>query len=32
VRGQRCLKYQSIKDLEKLLTTELKSLGSNRKK
>ncbi len=32
VRGQRCLKYQSIKDLEKLLTTELKNLGSNRKK
>lgn len=30
VRGQRCLKYQSIKDLEKQLTTELKSL-SNRK-
>jgi hypothetical protein len=30
VRGQRCLKYQSIKDLEKLLTAELKSLGSNR--
>ena len=30
VRGQRCLKYQSIKDLEKQLTTELKGL-SNRK-
>lgn len=30
VRGQRCLKYQSIKDLEKLLTTELKSLGATR--
>jgi hypothetical protein len=30
VRGQKCLKYQSIKDLEKLLTTELKNLG-NRK-
>jgi nucleoside 2-deoxyribosyltransferase len=28
VRGQKCLKYQSIKDLEKLLTTELKSLGA----
>ncbi len=32
VRGQRCLKYQSIKDLEKLLTTELKSLGTDRKR
>ena len=31
VRGQRCLKYQSIKDLEKLLTTELQGLGSKRK-
>ena len=31
VRGQRCLKYQSIKDLEKLLTGELKSLGTRRK-
>ena len=30
VRGQRCLKYQSIKDLEKQLTTELKSLGGKR--
>jgi hypothetical protein len=30
VRGQRCLKYQSIKDLEQQLTTELKNLG-NRK-
>jgi hypothetical protein len=31
VRGQRCLKYQSIKDLENQLTTELKSLRGNRK-
>jgi hypothetical protein len=30
VSGQRCLKYQSIKDLEKLLTAELQNLG-NRK-
>ena len=30
VRGQRCLKYQSIKDLEKTLTDELKSLGTKR--
>ena len=30
VRGQRCLKYQSIKDLEKQLTTELKGLGLDR--
>jgi hypothetical protein len=31
VRGQRCLRYQSIKDLENQLTTELKSLRGNRK-
>jgi len=31
VRGQRCLKYQSIKDLENKLTTELKGLDANRK-
>ena len=31
VRGQRCLRYQSIKDLEKQLTTELKALGGNSK-
>lgn len=31
VSGQRCLKYQSIKDLETLLTQELQSLGKNRK-
>jgi hypothetical protein len=30
VRGQKCLKYQSIKDLEKLLTTELTGLGSRK--
>jgi hypothetical protein len=30
VRGQKCLKYQSIKDLEKLLTTELMGLGSRK--
>jgi len=32
VRGQRCLKYQTIKDLEKLLTTELAGLGNRQKK
>jgi hypothetical protein len=31
VRGQRCLKYQSIKDLEKLLTTELTNLGDRKR-
>jgi hypothetical protein len=31
VRGQRCLKYQSIKDLEKLLTSELKGLATRTK-
>ncbi len=31
VRGQKCLKYQSIKDLEKLLTTELKNLGNRQR-
>jgi hypothetical protein len=30
VRGQKCLRYQNIKDLDKLLTSELKGLG-NRK-
>jgi hypothetical protein len=30
VRGQRCLRYQSIKDLDKLLTTELMELGSRK--
>ncbi len=29
VRGQRCLVYKKIKDLETSLTTELQSLGSN---
>jgi hypothetical protein len=31
VQGQRCLKYQTIKDLEKQLTTELKSLRAKPK-
>jgi hypothetical protein len=30
VQGQRCLKYQSIKDLEKQLTSELKGLGGRK--
>ncbi len=31
VRGQRCLQYQSIKDLETRLTNELKNLPANKK-
>lgn len=29
VHGQKCLKYQSIRDLENLITTELKGLGKH---